>query len=102
MYVCHLLSELSWLAEGRSCARLESAVELCAGRVEGRCEEGAEAPLVLMFRDGDSGFGVEEADEAEEEGRRKEKVFKDSKQHGPRKMVFFLELKAYNKYINQW
>lgn len=61
----HLLSELSWLAEGRSGARLESVAELCAGRVEGKWDEGAEAPLVLMFIDGDSGFGVEEADEAE-------------------------------------
>lgn len=26
--VCHLLSELSWLTEGRSCVRLESVVEL--------------------------------------------------------------------------
>lgn len=31
--------------------------------VDGKWEEGAEAPLVLMFIDGDSGFGVEEADE---------------------------------------
>lgn len=38
-------------------------MELCAGRDEGKWEEGAEAPLVLMFRDGDSGFGVEDADE---------------------------------------
>lgn len=64
MCVCHLLSELSWLAEGSSCARLESVEELCAGRVEGKWEEGAEAPLALMFIDGDSGFGVEDADEA--------------------------------------
>ncbi len=56
---------------GMSCARLESAVELCAGRVAGKWEEGAEGPLVLMFKDGDSGFGVEDADEAE--GRRTEK-----------------------------
>lgn len=66
MFTCHLLSELSWLAEGRSCARLESVVELCAGRVEGKWEEGTGAPLVLMLRDGDSGFGVEDADVAEE------------------------------------
>lgn len=45
-----------------SCARLES-VELCGGMEEGRWEEGAEGPLVQMFRDGDSGFGVEDADE---------------------------------------
>lgn len=63
--MCHLLSELSWLTEGRSAARPESVVELCGGRVDGKWEEGAEAPLVLMFIDGDSGFGVEEADEAE-------------------------------------
>lgn len=73
MYVGHLLSELSWLPEGRSCARLESVVELCAGRLEGKWEEGAEGPLALMFRDGDSGFGVEDADEAER--RSIEKVF---------------------------
>lgn len=42
---------------------MESVVELCAGRVEGKWEEGAEAPLVLMLRDGDSGLGVEDADE---------------------------------------
>lgn len=64
----HLLSELSWLAEGMSCARLESVEELCAGRAEDKCEEGAEAPLVLMFIDGESGFGVEDADEAEKKG----------------------------------
>lgn len=45
-----------------SWARLES-VELCGGMEEGRWEEGAEGPLVQMFRDGDSGFGVEDADE---------------------------------------
>lgn len=73
MYAGHLLSELSWLTEGRSCARLESVVELCAGRLEGKWEEGAEGPLALMFRDGDSGFGVEDDDEAER--RRTEKVF---------------------------
>lgn len=33
--------------------------------MEGKWEEGAEGPLALMFRDGDSGFGVEEDDEAE-------------------------------------
>lgn len=38
-------------------------MELCAGRLEGKWEEGAGAPLVLMLRDGDSGFGVEDADE---------------------------------------
>lgn len=38
-------------------------MELCGGMVDGKWEEGAEAPLVLMFIDGDSGFGVEEADE---------------------------------------
>ena len=43
-------------------------VELCAGRVEGKWEEGVGAPLVLMFRDGDSGFGVEDADEAKKGG----------------------------------
>lgn len=48
-------------------------MELCAGRVEGKWEEGAEAPLELMFRDGDSGFGVEDADEAER--KRRGKVF---------------------------
>ena len=42
-------------------------MELCAGRVEGKREEGAEVPLV-MFINGDSGFGVEDADEAEREG----------------------------------
>jgi len=65
----HLLRELSWLAEGRSCVRLESAVELCALRVEGKWEEGAEGPLALIFIDDDSGFGVEEADEAERMGK---------------------------------
>lgn len=64
----YLLSELSWLAEGRSCARLESVVELCAGSAEDKWEGGAGAPLVLMFR-GDSGFGVEDADEAEKKGK---------------------------------
>lgn len=39
-------------------------MELCAGRLDGKWEEGAEGPLVLMFRDGESGFGVEDADEA--------------------------------------
>lgn len=33
--------------------------------MEGKWEEGAEGPLALMFRDGDSGFGVEDDDEAE-------------------------------------
>ena len=61
--VCHLLSALSWLAEGRSCARLESVVEVCAGSEDGKWDEGAEGPLVLMFTDDDSDFGVEEADE---------------------------------------
>lgn len=65
----YLLSALSWLAEGKSGARLE----LCAGSVDDKWEEGAEAPLVLMFRDGDSGFGVEDADEAER--RKKEMIF---------------------------
>lgn len=60
----HLFSTLSWLAEGRSCARLESVVELCAGSEDGKWDEGAEGPLALMFTDGDSDFGVEEADEA--------------------------------------
>lgn len=69
--MCHLLSELSWLAEERSCARLDSVEELCAGRVEGRWEEGAGTPLVLILRDGDSGFGVEDADEAKERWDRK-------------------------------
>ena len=68
----NLLCELRWLAEGMSCARLES-VELCGGMEEGRWEEGAEGPLVQMFRDGDSGFGVEDADEAER--RRKEGIY---------------------------
>lgn len=63
--VCHLLSELSWLTEGRSCVRLESVVELCGGRLEGRWDEGAVGPLALMLRDGESGFGVEDDDEAE-------------------------------------
>lgn len=54
---------MSWLAEGRSWARLESVVELCGGKDEGKWEEGAVALLVLMFRAGDSGFGVEDADE---------------------------------------
>lgn len=48
-------------------------MELCAGRLEGKWEEGAEGPLALMFRDGDSGFGVEDDDEAER--RRTEKSF---------------------------
>lgn len=64
------MSELSCVAEGRSCAKLESVVELWVVRVAGRWEEGADGPLVLMFIDDDSGFGVEEADEA---GRRSEK-----------------------------
>lgn len=42
-------------------------VELCAGRVEDKWEGGTGAPLVLMFR-GDSGFGVEDADEPEKKG----------------------------------
>lgn len=64
VYLYHLLSVLSWLAEGRSCARLDSVLELCVGREEGKWDEGAGALLVLMLRDGDSGFGVEDADEA--------------------------------------
>lgn len=63
----HLLSELSWLTEGRSWARLESVLELWAGRLEDRWEGGAAGPLALMLRDGESGFGVEDDDEA---GRR--------------------------------
>lgn len=59
-----LLSEFSWLADGRSCVRLESVVELCGGKVGVKWED-ADGPLVLMFTDGDSGFGVEEADDAE-------------------------------------
>lgn len=34
-------------------------------------EEGTEGPLALMFRDGDSGFGVEDDDEAERSEVRK-------------------------------
>lgn len=73
---------------GRSCARLESVVELCAGKVEGKREEGAEVPLV-MFIDGDSVFGVEDADEAEREGvGKKSSLFViDSKYQSPRKMA---------------
>lgn len=39
--------------------------------MEGKCEEGAEGPLALMFRDGDSGFGVEDDDEAEKDQAKK-------------------------------
>lgn len=38
-------------------------LELCAGREVVKWDEGAEAPLVLMDIDGDSGFGVEEVAE---------------------------------------
>lgn len=62
----HLLSVVSWLAEGRSCERLESVVELCVDKVEGKWEEGAGALFVLIFRAGDSGFGVDDAEEAKE------------------------------------
>ena len=48
-----------------SCGRLGSA-ELWEGMEEGMRAEGAGALLVLMLREGDSGFGVEEADEAGE------------------------------------
>lgn len=43
---------------------LECVLEVCAGKVEGKWEEGAGAPLVLMLIDGDSGFGMEDAEEA--------------------------------------
>lgn len=43
-------------------------MELCAGRLEGRWEGGAVGPLALMLRDGESGFGVEDDDEAEGSG----------------------------------
>lgn len=43
-------------------------MELCGGSEEGRWEEGAEGPLVLMFTDDGSGFGVEETDDAEKKG----------------------------------
>lgn len=85
MYACHLLSELSWLAEGSSCARLESVLELCGGKVEGKWEEGAEGPLVLMFRDGESGFGVEDVDEAER--NRTEALFETDSEQSLRKMA---------------
>lgn len=65
----NLLSEFSWLADGKSCARLERVVVLCAGRVGVKWEEPAEGPLLFMFTDGDSGFGVEEADETEKKTR---------------------------------
>lgn len=42
--------------------------------MEGKWEEGAEGPLALMFRDGDSGFGVEDDDVAE--GVEREEVSK--------------------------
>lgn len=45
-------------------------VELCVGSEDGRWEEGAEGPLVLMFTDGGSGFGVEETDDAEKKVKR--------------------------------
>lgn len=38
-------------------------MELCGGRVGVKWEEAAEGPLALMLTDGDSGLGVEEADE---------------------------------------
>lgn len=59
------MRELSWVAEGRSCVRLESVVALCAGRLEAKWEEGTEGPLALILRDGESGFGVEDAEEAD-------------------------------------
>lgn len=40
-------------------------MELCGGRVGVKWEEAPEGPLVFIITDGDSGFGVEEADEAE-------------------------------------
>lgn len=73
--LCHLLSELSWLTEGRSCAKLDSVVELCAGRLEDKCEVGTVAPLVPIFR-GDSGFGVEDADEPKDKGQMSSKWHK--------------------------
>lgn len=48
----HLLNELSWLAETRFCSRL------------------AIVPPLPMFKDGDPGFGVEDADEAKEQERK--------------------------------
>lgn len=38
--------------------------------MEGKWEEGAEGPLALMFRDGDSGFGVEDDDVSEGSSRK--------------------------------
>lgn len=43
-------------------------MELCAGSAVDKWEVGAGAPLELMFR-GDSGFGVEDANEAEKKRR---------------------------------
>lgn len=48
-------------------------VVLCVGSEEGRWEEGAEGPLVLMFTDDGSGFGVEETDDAEKKVKRTSK-----------------------------
>lgn len=51
-----------------SCGRLGIA-ELWGGMEEGMRAEEAGALLVLMLREGDSGFGVEEADKAGERKR---------------------------------
>lgn len=39
--------------------------------MEGKWEEGAEGPLALMFKDGDSGFGVEDDDVAAGQSRKR-------------------------------
>lgn len=70
--MCYLLS-VAKLAEGMSCGRLGSAV-LWGGMEEGMRAEGAGALLVLMLGEGDSGFGVEEADEAGKKEREGETI----------------------------
>lgn len=65
--LAHLLSG-GKLAEDSSDARLGKA-ELCGVTEGGNSEDGADgATLVLLPREGDSCFGVEELDVADEEG----------------------------------
>ena len=90
--LCYLLRELSWLTVGMSWARLASAA-LWLGITE-VWWEGPPGPLwLLTLRDGESGFGVEDTDDAEmwvgERGRESSYLRREPKCDGNRSAIFF-------------
>lgn len=68
--------------------------------MEGKWEEGAEGPLALMFRDGDSGFGVEDDDEAERGLERKVFICKRLKIAQPKKRLLVNVQKVCTEQVN--